>query len=57
MDATEYSAKLEEAWQRWQEERDSEEFDADGNDLVLKRFVEALSKLEEVCRRVIQGER
>jgi hypothetical protein len=53
MSEKDYDAQLEQLWDQWHEERNAEEFDADCSDLVLKRFGEAVSRLEEACRETI----
>ena len=52
-DPAEYDKMLDELWEDWNDKKDSEEFNEEGDDLVLKECGIVIAKFEVLCRKAI----
>ena len=52
-DPSEYDKMLDDLWENWNDKKDNEEFNEEGDDLVLKECNIVIDKFEVVCRKAI----
>jgi len=52
-DTEEYDKMLDDLWKDWDDKKDNEEFNDDGDDLVLKECGIVIDKFEVLCRKAI----
>ncbi len=52
-DSKEYDKKLEELWEDWNRTKDKDEFNEEGEDLILRECDAVIDKFETLCRQAI----